>query len=224
LCQELQATHEWAEAAITLSTEQGLPFWLAWGTIMQGWALTAQGQGEEGIAQIRQGLAAYRATGAEGQRSYFLVLLADAYEKVGQPKEGLAVLTEVLAMVDNDGERMCEAEMYRLKGELLLQQFKVQGSEFKVENPQSAIRLPPPSGGNPQSDAEACFLKAIDIACQQQAKSWELRASTSLARLWQSQDKRAEAHKLLSEIYNWFTEGFDMKDLQEANALLDALS
>ena len=99
--------------------------------------------------------------------------------------------------------RRYEAEIYRLKGELTLQS-------------QAA-------GQTPKVEEEACFQKALDVARQQQAKSWELRAATSLARLWQQQDKQAEAHKLLSEIYNWFTEGFDTKDLQDAKALLEAL-
>jgi adenylate cyclase len=93
-----------------------------------------------------------------------------------------------------------------LKGELILQQFNVQGPKSKVEE-----------------EVEACFLKAIEVARRQQAKSWELRASTSLACLWQQQGKRAEAHKLLSEVYNWFTEGFDTRDLREAKALLESL-
>ncbi|MBI3800081.1 MAG: AAA family ATPase [Deltaproteobacteria bacterium] len=218
-CRERQAAQEQTEAAMTLSTEQGLPFWLAWGTIVRGWALAEQGQEQEGIAQIRQGLAAYRATGAEGWRSYFLVLLAEAYEKVGQTEEGLAVLVEALAAVDNSGERMCEAELYRLKGQLTLKQSGVRSPASEVPNTQH----PTPST-QAQAAAEACFLKAIEIARQQQAKSWELRASTSLARLWQSQAKIREAHEMLSEIYHWFTEGFDTKDLQEAKVLLAALS
>ena len=123
LRREEQAAQERAEAVIALSTEQGFPFWLALGTILRGWALAEQGQGEEGIAQIRQGLAAYRATGAEIVRPYFLALLAEAYGKVGQAEEGLSVLAEALALVDKTGERFYEAELYRLKGELTLQQF-----------------------------------------------------------------------------------------------------
>src|SRR5262245_8836670 len=110
-------------------------------------------------------------------------------------------------MVDRTGERLYEAELYRLKGELTLQQSSVPGLESSV-----------------QKEAEACFLKAIEIARSQKAKSWELRATTSLARLWQQQGKKAETHQMLSEIYNWFTEGFDTKDLQEAKALLKELA
>src|SRR5262249_36882788 len=134
----------------------------------------------------------------------------------GQAEEGLSVLAEALAVVDKTEERFYEAELYRLKGELTLQQFKVQGSTLNVDNPHSAIPIP-------QSEAEACFLKAIEIARQQSAKSLELRAVMSLARLWQHQGKKDEARQLLAEIYGWFTEGFDTKDLQEAKALLGEL-
>jgi predicted ATPase len=203
---EGQAAQDLAEVVIALSTEQELAFWLAWGTTVRGGALVEQGQGEEGIAQIHQGLAAYRNTGAEGWRSYFLALLAEVYGKVGQPEDGLVVVAEALAMVDNSGERVVEAELYRLRGELTLAQSSVQGLESRVK------------------EAEGCFHKAIEIARKQQAKSLELRAVMSLARLWQSQGKQDEARQILVEIYGWFTEGFDTKDLQEAKALIEELS
>ena len=134
---------------------------------------------------------------------------------MGQHEEGLRLLTEALEIVDRTGERCDEAELHRLKGELTLEKFKaspelsrrVQGSQFKGEE-----------------EAEACFHKALEVAQRQQAKSWELRAATSLARLWQQQGKTAEACDLLAPVYNWFTEGFDTKDLQEAKALLAELS
>jgi predicted ATPase len=214
---EGRATQERAESTITFSIEQGFPFWLVAGTILQGWALAEQGQGEEGITQIRQGLSVHQATGSELWRPYFLSLLAEVYGKGGQVEGGLSVLAEALAVVDKTGERVYEAELYRLKGELTLQQrFKVQGSKFKVTDPR-------PLTLDPQGEAEACFLKAIDIARKQQAKLLELRATTSLARLWQKQGKRKQARKLLADIYGWFTEGFDTKDLQEAKALLEEL-
>jgi predicted ATPase len=203
---EVQATRERAETLIALSTEQGFPLYLAQGTIFWGWALAEQGQVEEGIAQIRQGVAAWRATGTELARPYWLALLAQACEKGGQVEEGLIALTEALDLVNKTGERVWEAELYRLKGELTLKQSGVRGPESKVEE-----------------EAEGCFQKAIDVARKQQAKSLELRAVMSLARLWQQQGKRPEAHQMLSEIYNWFTEGFDTKDLQEAKALLAEL-
>lgn len=118
---EVQAAQERAEAAVGLSTAQGIPTWLANSTVLWGWALAAQGQGETGIAQLRQGLAARRATGGEVERSYFLALLAEAHWKIGQAEEGLNILAEALSFVDKTGERFYEAELWRLKGELLLQ-------------------------------------------------------------------------------------------------------
>jgi predicted ATPase/class 3 adenylate cyclase len=247
---EEQATQGRAEALITLSTEQGFAFTLAWGTMMRGWAVAEQGQWEEGIAQMRQGLAAHRATGAEANRPYYLACLAEAHGKVGQTEEGLAMLAEALAVVDKTGEREWEAELYRLKGQLTLQKFQVSGSKFQVqESPKSEVRSPESKedslgssvqslGSSVQKEAEECFLKAIEIARKQQAKSLELRAVTSLARLWQQQatqyaSRNAQhearnmldaARNTLSEIYDWFTEGFDTKDLQEAKALLEELN
>jgi predicted ATPase len=218
---EGQAAQEWAEASITLSTEQGFPFWLAQGTCWRGWALAEQGQGEEGIQQLHQGLTAWRAIGTEVARPGFLASLAEAYGKTGQAGEGLTILAEALATVNRTGERFYEAELYRLKGELTLQQ---ESQKAKVKEQKSKIAEPRSLNPDPQVEAEACFLKAIEIARKQQAKSLELRAVTSLARLWQRQGKRDEAHQLLFEIYNWFTEGFDTKDLQEARALLHELS
>jgi predicted ATPase len=154
-----------------------------------------------GIAQICQGLAAFRATGTEAWRPYYLALLAEAQEKIGQAEEGLSMLAEALTLVAKTGERFYEAELHRLQGELLLQR---------------AVPAAP--------QAEACFQQALAIARRQQAKSLELRAAMSLARLWQGQGKHAEARQLLAPIYNWFTEGFDTADLREAKGLLEALS
>jgi class 3 adenylate cyclase/predicted ATPase len=198
---EVQAVQERAEALTTLCSERGFAFWLAHGSILRGWAVTAQGEGAVGVTQMRQGLVAYRATGAEIDRLYFLSLLAEAYEKVGQPEEGLTVLVEALAIVDNTGERYWEAELYRRKGELMLMQ---QGQKV--------------------GEAEECFRKALETARHQQAKSLELRAAMSLSRLWQQQERLEEAYKLLAEIYGWFTEGFGTADLQEAKALLKELA
>jgi len=240
---EVQTAQEQAEVTITFSTEQGFPYWLGMGTILRGWALAEQGQAEEGIAQINQGLAAYRATGAEWGKTYFLALLTEAYGKAGQPEEGLTVLAEALAVVDKTGERMYEAELYRLRGELTLAQSSVQSLGSRVQTNQkpvlsvvegakskrqkAKITSPQPLAPNIQreveQEVEGYFLKAIEIAQRQQAKSLELRATTSLVRLWKSQGKQKEAHELLAEIYSWFTEGFDTKDLQEAKELLDEL-
>src|SRR5262249_9104583 len=139
-----------------LSTEQGFVLVVANGTIHRGWALAEQGQGEEGIAQICQGMEACRATGAESLRPSFLAQLAEAYGKVGQPEEGLTALAEALAIVDKTGERLYEAELYRLKGALTLQKFQVSGPTVQVQNsPASGVR-------GPESEAEECFLKAIE--------------------------------------------------------------
>jgi predicted ATPase len=218
---ERPAAQEWAERTIALATEQGFPFWSALGTILRGWALTEQGQIEEGVVQIRQGLTAYRATGSEYAQSSYLALLAEAYKKAGQIEEGLSTVSEALMLVNRTGERYYEAELYRLKGELSLQSRQVMTSQDKSE-----FTNPQPSIFNPQAEAEAeaCFLRAIEIARTQQARSWEVRASTSLARLWQQQGKQHEAHTMLGEVYGWFTEGFDTKDLQEAKVLLEELT
>jgi predicted ATPase len=209
-------TQERAEACMTLATEQGLAAWVALGTIMQGWALAEQGQREEGITHMRQGLAAWRVAGSEAGQTYYLSLLAEAYGKIGRTAEGLRVLAEALACAHTTGERCWEAELYRLKGELLLQS-GVQGLESGVLTPDAGLQTR-------DAEAEACFRQALDIARRQQAKSLELRAAVSLARLWQHQGKRAAAYELLAPVYGWFTEGFDTDDLQEAKALLDELN
>jgi predicted ATPase len=193
--------------------------YLGLGTVLQGWARAEQGQSEEGITQIRQGLATCQAIGVGTLQSYHLVLLAEAYGKAGQTEAGLAALAEALAVVDKSGERFYEAELYRLKGQLTLQKFQVSGSRFQVTSPQPLIPNP-----HAEAEAEACFHKAIEVARRQQAKSLELRAVMSLSRLWQQQGKKEEARRMLAEIYGWFTEGFDTKDLQEAKALLEEFS
>jgi predicted ATPase len=213
---ERQRSQERVETLMVLSREQGFALWVAMGMILQVWALTEQRHAS--ITQVRQGLAALRTTGTGMFRPYFLALLAEVYGGVGQVEEGLTVLAEAVDIVHSSKERWYEAELYRLKGELTLQQFKIQGSKFKVENSLGS------SVQSLESEAEECFLKAIEVARRQQAKSWELRASTSLAQLWRSQGKRKEAYKLLAEIYGWFTEGFDTKDLQEAKALSEELA
>jgi class 3 adenylate cyclase/predicted ATPase len=216
---EEQMAQDRAEAAISLSTDQGFPLWLGMATVFLGKALAEQGQEEAGTVQIRQGVAMLQAIGVGTALPYYLALLAEAYGKTGQTEEGLALLTEALVHAHKYAERLYKAELYRLKGELTLQQ------QLKVESPKSKVPNTQPLTPNPQAEAEAeaCFLKAIEIARKQQAKSWELRASTNLARLWQQQGKQHEARNTLSEIYSWFTEGFDTKDLQEAKALIEEL-
>jgi predicted ATPase len=159
------------------------------------------GQDEERVAQVRQGIAAYRATGAAVFVPFFYTLLADVCDRLGRTADGLQALTEAQALIEQHEERWWEAEVHRLRGVLLL-------------------RHP----GTPATEAEAWLQHALALARRQQAKSLELRAAMSLAHLWQQQGKPAEAYDLLAPIYEWFTEGFDTADLQEAKALLDALA
>ncbi|MBI3799976.1 MAG: hypothetical protein HY268_23755, partial [Deltaproteobacteria bacterium] len=169
-------------------------------------------------AELRESLAAWRATGAELGRPGWLVLLAEVCGKGGRVEEGLSVLAEALDFVRKTRECRWEAELYRLKGKLVLQS-GVRGPASANPNTQH----PTPST-QAEAEAEACFHKAIEIARRQSAKSLELRAVTSLSRLWQSQGKKEEARQVLTEIYGWFTEGFDTVDLKEAKVLLDELS
>jgi predicted ATPase len=197
---DVLAVHEHAEAAVALSSEQGFPLWAATGTTLRGWALAMQGQGEAGLAQVRQGITAWRATGAVLFVSCFCTMLADVADHLGHPAEGLQALTEAHTLVEQHEERWWEAEVHRLRGVVLLRQ-----------------------PGTPHEEAETWLQRALDVARRQEAKSLELRAAMSLARLWQQQGQRTAAYALLAPIYGWFTEGFDTADLQEAKALLDEL-
>jgi predicted ATPase len=196
-----QAVRARAEEAIELATEQGIAMVRAVGTIMLGWVRLREGQKAEGSRQIHKGVDAYRATGASFQLPHFLVPVAEAARVRGRPEEGLDVLADAMAIVENTGERYLEAELHRLQGELLLD------------------RSPGDHG-----PAEGAFQKALSVARAQQAKSLELRSATSLARLWQAQGKTTAARDLLAPVYQSFSEGFDTPDLKSANALLDELS
>lgn len=200
LRREEQAVQERADEALALATSHEYPLFVGWATTLRGWALARQGMKEAGIALIRQGLATYQATGATLDRPYMLALLADALLNNGQIEKGMHTVNEALTIVQETGERYFESELYRLNGELL------------------SIR------GEPVSVVEANFQEAIDISRQQEARSLELRAAMSLARLWQSQGKQREARQMLAAIYGWFTEGFDTADLKEAEALLREMS
>ena len=199
-CRDMPAVHEHAEAAVALSTAQGFPFWAAQGTTLRGWALAMQGQGEAGIAQVRQGIAAWRSTGSALFVPYFCTLLAEVSTHLSHIENGLQALTEAHTLMEQHDERWWEAEISRLRGVLFLKQ-----------------------PGTPQAEAEVWLQRALDVARRQEAKSLELRAAMSLSRLWQQQGKQAEARALLAPIYGWFTEGFDTADLQEARALLEKL-
>ena len=198
---EVHTAQERAEVFMTIVTEQGFEHYVGGAMLEQGWALAAQGQDEEGMAQMHRGLAALQATGTGLLVAEYLVLLAEAYGRIGQAEEGLRRLAEALVCVDTTGEHYYAAEGSRLQGELRHRQ-------ATPDEPQ----------------AECCFHQALDAARRQEAKSFELRAAMSLARLWQRQGKRDEARELLAPIYAWFTEGFDTADLQEAQALLETLS
>jgi predicted ATPase len=205
LCRrEANLTEELVEALIEISTEQSFALLLQGGMILRGWVLAEQGEMGEGIDQMRQGLAGWQATGALSHRPYQLALLAEALAREGQAGEALTALAEALALSAASGERFLEAELYRLRGELLLA-----GAE---------------AGPLAWEAAEPCFRQALDVARGQQARSLELRAVMSLARLYQRQGCRAEARPLLAETYGWFTEGFDTPDLGEARALLEEIS
>jgi predicted ATPase len=224
---DVRMTREMAEATIALATEHGFLYWLSVARILRGWALVQQGQGELGLAEMLHGLADHLATGAELNRPYALALLAGAHGKVGQAKEGLVVLAEALTLVQKIGQHFHHAELYRLKGQLTLQKFQVAESRVGIAHQKVRIAEAEPVGGahpTGEDEAEEYFHQAIEISRQQEAKSLELRATTSLARLWQQLGKKKEARQLLREIYAWFTEGFDTGDLKEAKALLEKLS
>ncbi len=194
---ELEALRERTEEALILVIEQGFPRWLMLGTILRGWLSVEHGSVEQGTGQIRQALIGQTSL-AEAQSS--IGFAAEAYGKAGQPEEGLSIVAEALDRARKSGLRYYEAGLHRIKGELLLTQ-----------------AVPD------EEEAEGCFQKALEVARSQSAKSLELRAAMSLSRLWQRQGKQKEARQLLTDIYGWFTEGFDTADLREAKALLEEL-
>ena len=198
---ETRAVHERTEKMVAVAREHGFAMWNASGPIWRGWVLAEEGQKREGIALMGQGLATWLATGGYLFRPYYLGLLAEACRKAGQAAEGQRLLAEALAAAHKTDERFYEAELHRLMGELLLEEVPLNVSE-----------------------AENSFTRALDVARRQEAKSLELRAATSLARLWVEQSRRVEARDLLAPVYGWFTEGLDTADLKDAKALLDELA
>jgi predicted ATPase len=195
-----EKTLELAAATAWQAEEHGLPYYAAVAILMRGWVLALQNQ-EEGIELIRQGLASYLAIGTRQQHGYFLALLAEALNQTGRVEEAIEALREAMDVAKQTNEPYYEAEVYRLRGKAL--------AKAGVASP---------------LEVESCFHRAIGVARQQQAKSFELRAVMSLASLWQQQGRSAEARQTLAEIYGWFTEGFDTADLKEAKAMLDGLS
>jgi predicted ATPase len=189
--------------ALALDTEHGFGLFLTAGAIQRGWLLAQDGREEEGLAQMRDGLAKHRNIGAEVLVPAFLALVAEVHEKLGRLAEGRSAVSEAVVAGQRSGQHYWEAELYRLRGAL---------------TQPSAV-----AGTAVADDAESCFLQAIGVARSQKAKSLELRAATSLSRLWAGQGKVREAHALLSGVYNWFTEGFDTIDLIDAKSLLEEL-
>ncbi|NOT62768.1 MAG: hypothetical protein HOP19_21375 [Acidobacteria bacterium] len=200
-CRKRQEARLWAEKLIAFSEEYGLRYWSALGNLIRGWALVEQGLADEGIEESRAGIAVCKASGMELTQTIMLAILAESYVKAQRTEEGLQTLNQAFAVVAKTNEHVYEAELWRLKGELFLQT----------------------EADNRETEAEGFYLQAIVTAQHQKAKSLELRAATSLARLWQRQGKHEEARQMLAEIYGWFTEGFDTADLQEARALLEEL-
>jgi predicted ATPase len=198
-CRDWPAARSYAEATMTLSKEQGFPQTLALAALMRGRALAEGELLEDGISQIEEGIAARKAIGVAVGRLFELTLLAEAYGIASRNEEGLGVLAEALDFADRTGEGFYLPEIYRLKGQLLLHESAAE-------------------------EAASCFGQGLESARRQQAKSLELRAATSLARLWAHQGQRTQAHDLLAPVYGWFTEGFDTADLKDAKALLDELA
>jgi predicted ATPase len=186
---------------VAIASEHGLAHWAASSRILQGWAGAQQGEATTGIARIRDGLAADEATGTRSGISFYLTLLAEALALAGKIEEGLAALNDALAQAAVSGERGWDAEIHRLRGEL-------------------TARLPDPD----PAKAEDSFRTALEIARGQGTRGYELRAATSLARLWGEQGRRGEARDLLAPLYGSFTEGFDTQDLKQAKALLEELA
>jgi predicted ATPase len=195
----VQAMLRSAERISMISSEHGFPMFVGVGDIMRGWCLSMVGQAAEGIPLMLQGLDRYRATGTKLVVPFYMMVVAEVYGSAGQPHEALSHLDHAVKMVEVTQERWAEAEMHRLRGTLLLSM-------------------------NEHAEAEKSYREALSVAQRQSAKFWELRAATSLARLWRDQGKRAEACDLLAPVYGWFTEGFDTRDLKEAKGLLEELS
>jgi predicted ATPase len=209
---EEKSTEDFADASLGVATENGFPFWAAFQTILLGWVLVKQGKADEGIVQMSRGMEAYWATGAELLRPYLIGLLAEGLAQGGSTERALALIDEALESVEKTGERFYEAELYRQKGELLSRSYseRAELADFTARSSRSC-------------EVERCFLKAISVADRQRAKWFELRAATSVARLWHRQGRKEEAHTMLAKSYSWFTEGFDATDLKDARLLLGQL-
>lgn len=204
---ELHRLLEVVEETIVVCQQSGIPFWAIHSQVQRGWVLTERGDWTTGIASIRDNIASMKRLRSGFQAPYLLSILADACATAGSFADALDAITAAIEQIERSNGREHEAEIHRLRGEISRRHLDQQ------ERCDEGLQV-----------AEACYQKALEVARAQQAKSWELRAATSLARLWQQQGKQAEAHDLLAPVYDWFTEGFDTKDLQEAKTLLGELA
>jgi predicted ATPase len=201
MSRDLGNLNKTAESILRVATEHNLPYPKVMASIWIARLKAEVGNIAEGVKGVHDGLIAYQNMGYRNALPYFLGLLASAHHKAGEIEEGLRVLDRALSMAEATSDRWSDAELFRVKGELLLA-----GNRSNI------------------NEAEASFLKAIDIARHQSAKTWELRAATSLARLWHDVGRATEAHDVLAPIYGWFTDDLDLPDLKDARALLDELN
>jgi predicted ATPase len=199
-CGNYAAAHTQVDELIASASERGAPYWKAFGTAVRGWIFTETGKASDAVRAITSGITSLRSTGALLYEPWHLWYLAMAYAELGQPDDAQRFIDDAIEKVERSKEKWCEAEVHRIAGEI-------------------ALKSPQPDAAK----AEAYFDRALAVARQQQAKSWELRAAMSMARLWRDQGKRDEARELLAPVYGWFTEGFDTRDLKEAKALLEEL-
>jgi predicted ATPase len=195
-------TRTYAELGSAIAADHGFSFWHAGGTVMRGWATAASGEADDGEALLRRGLAAWLGTGSVTYQTYYLALLADVLGRQGKLGQALSVLDEALTVVRRTSEGLFEAELHRLQGEMLLRA----------------------AGEREPGTAECCLQEALAVARRQGAKSLELRAAMSLARLLRDQGRADEGRQLVAETAGWFTEGWDTADLQEARAMMEGLT
>jgi predicted ATPase len=200
-CGNYAAANRQSNEVTSLADEKGAPLWKAYGIMFEGFLLAVAGQASNAIPMITTGITYYRSTGSTAFLPWYLSNLAMAYADVGQFDDAWSYIDQAMITAERTKERWCDAEVQRVAGEIVL----------KSPQPDAA-------------KAEGSFERALAVAREQQAKSWELRAAMSMARLWRDQGKRQQAHDLLAPVYSWFTEGFDTIDLQEAKALLDQLA
>ena len=201
LCGNHVTANTQCEELVALADEKGSAFWKAFGMLRQGYLVALTGKASDAVRVITSGITAFRSTGATMWLPLYMSPLASAYAELGQFDDAWRCVREAMTVADTTKERWCDAETNRVAGE---------------------IALKSPEAGPPK--AEEYFERALAVARQQQAKSWELRAAMSLARLWRDQGKPQQARELLAPVYGWFTEGFDTLDLKDAKALLEELA